>query len=410
MKILLSAYACQPNCGSERGNGWSWAWYLAQMGHEIWVLTCSASQKAIEQFLSTKDSLKLHFIYINALEWLKYFPKRLALIFDNQSKIYYLSWQRQAYRAARQLDRQYQFDLVHHITLGSITGGSQLWRLEKPFIFGPVGGGQIAPPEFKQYFGDRWRTEALRSLFNRYLVSFNFNTRQTLSRADMVLVTNRETANLAARLGGQQIESFIDTGLPPDYFPPEFPLRNQVSKLRLLWVGRLLPRKGLLLILQSLTQIDPDLPLVLTIVGSGELKHCLPDWIETLGLSDRVNYRGFLPWLEVKKEYLKNDVFFFTSLRDSFGSQFLEAMACGLPIVTLNHQGARDFIPKEASIKVPVNKPNETVRELAKAVEYMYHNRDRRLEMGRRGYNFARTQCWTNLAEKMFDYYEKLTR
>jgi glycosyltransferase involved in cell wall biosynthesis len=406
MKILLSAYACQPDCGSERGNGWNWSWHLAKMGHEIWVLTHLHGKETKEKALRLNSMPNLHLIYVDLPEKIQHSikNKNLARFFGDQ--IYYLCWQHQAYKIAQQLDRKYQFELVHHLTLGSITGGSHLWRLNKPFVFGPVGGGQLAPPQFKKYFRGQWMKEALRSFVNQHLVSFNLNTRRTLNRADLVLVTNQETFNLAKRLGARQIEFFLDTGLPQDYFPQTLPIRKNTSELRLLWVGRLLPRKGLPLILESLTKVNPNTPFKMTVVGAGDLSNCVPNWIKEFGLYDRVEYRGFVPWRELKSLYLDNDVFFFTSLRDSCAPQLLEAMAHGLPIITLDLHGAKRLVPNRAGIKVPVTNPTETANALAQAVEYMHNNFEERLSMSQVGYDFAQTQSWSHKVLKMSECYE----
>lgn len=50
MKILLSAYACEPNKGSEPGVGWGWATELAKH-HQVWVLTRDNNQPVIEEYL-----------------------------------------------------------------------------------------------------------------------------------------------------------------------------------------------------------------------------------------------------------------------------------------------------------------------------------------------------------------------
>jgi glycosyltransferase involved in cell wall biosynthesis len=120
----------------------------------------------------------------------------------------------------------------------------------------------------------------------------------------------------------------------------------------------------------------------------------LPDLIRQNGLEGRVTWTGTLPWIEVHAMYLSHDVFMFASLRDSFAMQLLEAMGAGLPIITLDHQGARDFIPVAAALKAPVTTPTETVAALARAVEFCYDNPAQRVAMGQAGYDFACTQTW----------------
>ena len=118
--------------------------------------------------------------------------------------------------------------------------------------------------------------------------------------------------------------------------------------------------------------------------------------------------KGQISWTEVKQEYLTNDVFLFTSLRDSFGSQLVEAMAYALPVIVLNHQGAGDLVPDTAGIKVSVTQPSETVAELALAIELMYKHPQKRWEMGQQGYEFARQQIWSKKAISIDHYYERL--
>ena len=63
-----------------------------------------------------------------------------------------------------------EFDIVHHVTWGSLHIGSQLWRLGKPFVFGPVGGGQVAPRGFSRYLRGGRTVEFIRSfVLVRYL-------------------------------------------------------------------------------------------------------------------------------------------------------------------------------------------------------------------------------------------------
>lgn len=403
MRVLISAYACEPERGSEPGNGWNWAWHLAELGHEVWVLTRPCGQKAIEQVLVSQPMPNLHLVYVDEPTWLKRHIKGQIAIFTQ-----YFIWQKQAYSVALQLDKECGFELVHHVTLASITGGTWLWRLNKPFVFGPVGGGHIAPSAFKKYFVGRWRIEALRSFAVTWVVPFNPSSRKTLSRADLVLVTNHDTLDLAQRLGAPRVEFFLDTSLPQDYFPQEAPTRSTSQELQVLWVGSVYARKALPLTLEALGRVSPLIPFRLTILGGGHLSKYVPSWVKEFGLEGKVEYRGRVPWREVKDAYLDNDVFLFTSLRDSFGSQLLEAMSQGLPIITLDHHGARDFVPAGAGIKVPVINPTETVNALAQAVEYMFKNPQERLQMGKIGYEFAKTQTWKQKALKMNEYYKEL--
>ncbi|MEL6495069.1 MAG: glycosyltransferase family 4 protein [Cyanobacteria bacterium J06623_7] len=372
MRILLSAYACEPNQGTEKGFGWNWAINLARVGHEVWVLTRPEGRREIEELAAVSGTpYTLSILKRNGV-WgiIAQILRQVKLDWQ----YLYLVWQLRALGTAQKLDREIDFDIVHHVSWGSIIAGSWLWLLDKPFVLGPVGGGQIAPVALKQYFGHRWRHEAIRSLCSSSLARFNLVARQSVSQADLVLATNRDTLDLAQELGAKRVKLYLDSGLPPEFFADQLPTKKPGEHLRLLWVGSSEIRKGLRLTLESIAAVDVAISWALTIVGVHAQDVVLRQLIAELNLGDKVNCLGRVSWERVKAEYASHDVFYFTSLRDSFGSQLLEAMAWGLPLITLDHHGARDFVPQDAGIKVPIADAAGTVAALARAIEYLYHN------------------------------------
>ncbi|GAB3823427.1 glycosyltransferase family 4 protein [Hymenobacter jeollabukensis] len=393
MNVLLSAYACNPRHGGEGGNGFHWAWEHAQQGHEVWCLTTEFERADLDSYLAEHAhapiAQRLHVVYVAVAAWVQFLYRWQFGVY-----VHYLVWQHMAWRRARQLDRAVDFDLVHHATYGSLQMGSELWRLGKPLIFGPVGGGQQAPKAFRRYMPGWFKTETMRDAIGGLLMTLSPNARQTVRHAALVLAGNRETAALARRLGAQRVELFLDTGLPESFYGRQYVERRPGPELRLLWLARLYPRKALPLVLEALAQVAPAVRFHLTVIGDGPMGPLVPGWIAQYGLTDRVTWRGEVPWPLIQGEMLAHDVFLFGSLRDSFASQFLEAMACGLPIITLNHQGARDFIPDSAAIKVPVTTPEVTSAALARAVEQLAAAPLRRAAMGRAGYEYALTQTW----------------
>ncbi|GAB2955564.1 hypothetical protein GCM10027048_21730 [Hymenobacter coalescens] len=393
MNVLLSAYACNPQQGGEGGNGFHWAWELATQGHRVWCLTTEFERKDLTPYLAARatdpTAARIEVVYVAVAAWVQFLYRWQFGVY-----LHYLVWQYQAWRTARVLDRTADFSLVHHATYGSLQMGSWLWRLGKPLVFGPVGGGQRAPKAFRRYMPGWFKTETLRDFIGWALISFDPNVRQTMRHAAVVLAGNRETAQMARRLGARRVELFLDTGLPESFYGQHFQERGAHPELRLLWLARLYPRKALPLVLEALAQVAPAVRFHLTVIGNGPMGPLVPGWIRQYGLEDRVTWRGEVPWTQIREELLSHDVFLFGSLRDSFASQFLEAMACGLPIITLDHQGARDFIPLSAAVKVPVTSPEETSAALARAVEQLAASPIRRAAMGRAAYQFALTQTW----------------
>lgn len=403
MKILLSAFACEPDRGSEPGFGWNAAIELARQGNEVWVLTRPEGRAAIERKLAEENVPSLHVVYVKDRPQIRRLIRGNAGYFIN-----YFYWQHQAYKAAKRLDADISFDVIHHMTLGSLQGGSWLWRLKKPMVFGPVGGGQTAPAEFKRYFGKKWAQEATRSLLRCRMAGWNPVLRGTIRNASKTLVTNRDTLRIAQSVGGKNISLFLDTSLPRDFFPDKLPERRTEGGMKLLWVGRLMPRKALRLAVEAMAQVDRGLGVQLYIIGGGELEDQVPGWIAEYGVEEQVVFLGQLPWEQVKEHYLSSDCFLFTSLRDSFGAQVLEAMAYALPVIVLDHHGVRDFVPDDAGIKIPVVYPEQAVKQIAEAISYLCMHPDERRRMGEKGYSFAREHTWEAFGQKMESIYKEI--
>jgi glycosyltransferase involved in cell wall biosynthesis len=165
----------------------------------------------------------------------------------------------------------------------------------------------------------------------------------------MILVTNSATGSICRGLGGGDVRYMLAEGLPRDWIVDS---RNASSDLPVvLWVGRLLPRKAPSLALRAFAELRRRMSARLVIARDVELL-------------------GRVPWQEMRSLYDSADVFLFTSLRDSSGSQFLEALGRGLPAVALNHHGVGDTEVGTGALKVDLPpKPDDLPGRLATALE-----------------------------------------
>jgi glycosyltransferase involved in cell wall biosynthesis len=318
-------------------------------------------------------------------------------------------WQRYAARLAERLCQEEEFDVVHHVSWGTVGAPPLLYRLARPVVWGPLGGGQTMPSAFREYFRPGLMNEYVRKL-RMAMVPLTPRVRRMASRAALTLATNEETRRVLERAGARRLVMMLDNGLPPGFCDDATAHRAPApgGELRLLWAGRCEPRKALPLGLDALARTKADFSL--TVAGDGP---CRAQWEERsrqLGLTDRVKFLGVVPWKRVQELFRSSDVFLFTSLRDSFGSVVLEAMGQGLPILTLDHNGVRSFVSDEAGIRVSVNQPQQTIDELASAVEQLASDPARRQTMGHAALSFARTQTWDLRVEALVGHYRQVVR
>lgn len=341
MKVLLSAYSCLPGEGSEPGIGWNWARNIDAYGHDVVVITRAVNKKRIETFVEHQSVGAIRFAFHD-----------LAPIVQRLYKLplgnymYYLLWQYTATQLALELHRTEGFDRVHHITWGSFRVPSFMGRLGIPFTFGPVGGGEDTPKGLRPGLGWRGRFwDAMRRLSNAAmlpLVGFTFatateivaTTAETLSK---VPARYRHKATIRQAIGIDMQDTLAGSQKAQRRHEP-----HRTSRLELLYVGRLLPWKGIHLLLKALALLGGNKSNIhLTVIGSGT------DLTRLQRLSSRLNLEAAVSWIpsmpreELLQNYSRFDLFAFPSLHDSGGIAVLEALTFGLPVVCLDLGGPR---------------------------------------------------------------------
>lgn len=363
MKILLSAYACEPGKGSEPGIGWSWALGLAHAGHEVWVLTRANNRSAIERALADRPEANLRFIFYDLPRWARWWKRGARGV-----RIYYLLWQWGAYRAARRVCRETRFDLVHHLTFGVFRHPSFLGRLGLPFVFGPVGGGESAPRALRRTFPLRGYLADLARDMANWLVRVDPLMASVYKRAGLTLCKTAETLQRIPGRYRDKCRVYLEVGTDARAQPP--PRHHATEgRFRVLYVGRLLYWKGVHLGLMAFARLLERHPEAhLTIVGSGRDERWLHALAQRLGIGEAVTWISWLERDAVLQVYPRHDVFLFPSLHDSSGNAVLEALAGGLPVVCLKLGGPGELVDDSCGVRVLPGAPAQVVRGLARAL------------------------------------------
>lgn len=189
-------------------------------------------------------------------------------------------------------------------------------------------------------------------------------------RAAQVVHTTTDAAkrHLVARGARKDHVLLIRRGL--DQFPPCKRPRENRRPLRILSVGRLVPKKGYHRQLEILRRLaDDGLDFEARIVGGGRIEESLREYHAELGLHDCVDLLGRRPFTEVKKQYDWADVLIFTGIvapdgdRDGLPNVIPEAMAMGLPVVTAPVAGTTEAIHHGETGFVARNDDYEAWRE-----------------------------------------------
>jgi glycosyltransferase involved in cell wall biosynthesis len=403
-RALLLAYCCSPYHGSEDGAGWNRALGAARYC-DTWVI-CEEKKFApsIRRYLSEHGPLPgLEFVFVPERFWAP-----LLWRIPGAGYLSFNWWHRRALRVAERLHAQHRFDLVHQVNGIGFREPGYLWKLDAPFIWGPVGGTQNYPWRFLLQAGVRVAvSEGVRNICNWLQLRLSWRVRRAARKSVAVLTANSTGQRDFHRAYGIRPLLMLDAGIravsadvPPTPDPDQ--------PLRILWAGGLWPRKALQLLLHALARLPHHVGYELRILGDGSLRKKWQRLATVLKVEHNCRWIGWVPFEEIAKQYRSADVFIFTSLRDTSGNVMLEALAAGVPVVCLDHQGAHDIVTPECGIKIPVQNPRQVVDDLARAIVRLAQAPAERRRLSRGALERAREYLWSQQAEHMAALYEEV--
>ena len=403
MRVLLSAYACEPGRGSEPGVGWSWLLLLAKH-HHVRVLTRRNNVGAILKGLARHPGLRERVECEphdcgDLVLWCK--RHRVLPVW-----LYYLIWQITA--AWKMRGRLGEFDLVHHVTFNGFRTPGLWWSRKTKVVLGPLGGAAVCPRQLLRTFGWRAIGEAIRGASVR-LWFLNPWTIRSLRRADRVLVVTEHMAREFTRHGVRS-SVLLECGVPGELEAP--PNAGSLIRRRgFVWAGSMEPFKGWSLGLRAFArafQGQPDAPL-LRMFGIGAHWEKAKTLARDLGIGDLVVFEGRQGQAVVWDCFRQSRGLLFPSVRDTSGNVILEALACGCPVVCLNHHGAGEMTDDSCAWRVEPASPEEIIEGLAEGLRRLQEEDGLVESMGACGRErVMRLFTWAEKGRRMEGIFEEL--
>jgi len=401
LKVLMSAYACEPGKGSEPEVGWQWALQMARF-HDVTVLTRENNRVGIERALMElrgKQPLP-DFVYHEESLFLLGMKRHL-----HTTKLYYLLWQRSARNVVSQLQKERHFDLFHHVTFAGVRYPAAIWGHGVPCIWGPIGGAESVPVSLLPWKHPRSLAAEISRNTHNLLQSGFFQVLPRRARASTVtLVSTAEMQRVFATMGFET-QLMPTIGLNTNVWK----IRPRVAHggpLKLLFVGNIITLKGVDLALRALKESGTD--ATLTLIGDGNYLPAMRQLTAKLELGSRVCFRGRVPRQEVLKLYSEFDAFIFPSLHDTGGYSVIEAMFNELPVICLDCGGPAVATREGCGVKVPLGTPATVVAGLADAIKLYAGDRERVRKDGHAAReSILKNYNWETKGEQMNEVYQK---
>lgn len=400
MTIFIVAFACEPNRTSEPGVGWNIVGELAKH-HELTVLTRCNNRESIEAYITANPDVphsKIHWEYYDLAEWFHKLKKKIPC----GIQLYQELWQRGA--AKKYKDEFKKYDIVHHLTFGSIFFTPWAAQYTDRLVWGPIGGASGAMEN--AFLKNESFKSRIAETFYRLIAWYSFHPAPWAARlrkkCRAILFRTSELAS-AVKLEPHQLTAVIpETAYAGEVIPRQH--KTDRHPLKIMSVGRLIPLKGVKYTIQAFAKfVESGGEGELHIYGDGPLRSELESLAALLTTNDQrlsatIFFHGNVPNSEILAALDLSDVLIHSSFREGGSWTILEAMAHGVPVVCQHRAGMKDMVTSECGTKITAATPSGLVNGLADAL-LKYHQDHEAIQIhGRAGqervmHNYSWTVC-----------------
>ena len=398
MNILVSAYACAPNMGSEPGMAWNWIANIAKHCR-VFVITEGEWQAEINLALNELPHRQnISFYYIPVSENIRKMCRNQG---DWRFYYYYHKWQKKALSKAKEICGSEQIDILHQLNMIGYREPGLLSKIKNiPIIWGPVGGFGSIPVRYTFDFGlEGVLKQILKNLLNKIQV-YQPNVYSAIKKADLILAATSESKFALQSFRSDEVLLMNETGAG-NIIKENKNLRN--NSLKLMWIGKYDNRKALPLALKTMNDLR-QYPIELHIIGIDKSK--VNESLLT-GLN-KVYFYSWISHQEVQEHFQQCHALLFTSLNEGTPHVVIEALSNGLPVICHDIYGQGDVIDESCGIKIEMETPKKSISGFSKAILKLYNERDTLEKLSKGAYARAIEISWDSKARFMFEHYKKL--
>jgi len=384
MKILLFSYNFPVSVG-ETGDVLYYLFREYADNSELQIDLVTPSDDEKQHLFKFGDNISIHKLPI--------IKKPGKINFQTTGAMFRYAWE--AYKFSRNLIRENNYNLTHAFSAFPCGAISYMlkWKSGLPYII------SLQKSDIQGYD-------------NKFLASHNFIRRivkKIWNNAYFIFANNQELAQSAMESQpGKEVGIIYDRGVDVhDFFPNA--VKTNPDYFTIVCVSHIIPQKGVRFLIQAFKIISGRYRQArLVIAGDGNERISLEQLAQGLEIKDKIFFAGAIPHENVTEYYQKADVFVLPSLEDKISNAVLEALACGLPVITTDTKMTREIISdNENCLFVKMKDSNDLIEKIEKLIL----NRDFGREIGKGNRILAEQRLsWKVIADNYLNNYRKIKK
>lgn len=375
LKIFISAYACEPNLGSEIGVGWHWVLEMSKY-FELWVLTRKSNQESIENWLlKNPNQPKIHFIYYDLPKKLRFWKKGLRGV-----RTYYILWQKLSNSLVKETMKENGIAIYHLLTYGNALWPASRFGQKQFYIWGPTSAGDSIPSEYSIHYSFKGQLiERLRRLSVKTLpLNRGFNTR--CQNANLIFCKTEATLKSIPQKYREKALVFTDVAVEA-IDSSNYPIIREEpgNIIKYYAVGRLDAWRGFDLLIEAFSKaFRLNSNIQLEIIGKGSDKRRLQTLIEKHKMSSIITLAGQVSMESYYQKMANCDVVVNPCLKEGAVTTAFDSMSFAKPLICIETGGYTNYFNNEYALVIPLTSRQEVIVKLTEGILELTDKNQRR--------------------------------
>lgn len=400
-RIALITYDISPYRGSEASVSWNFVMKMSP--HVHLTVLYGHGREDVERYLQDHETPNV--------EWVNIDPKKMAhtgLRGTWEFVRNFKAWQREVFARCSALVKSGRIDLIHYLNPIGFKEPGYCWKIKDvPYVWGPMQAVENRPFSLYRTYTLKGKAGALtRRVVHNALFRLHPRVRKAIRRANTIFSATPNTERLLREIYGKESVYLPENGIPRMERSEAIAWDPSKGPLQLIWVGCVNEeRKAIGILLDALDRI-PALPWHLHVIGGGEIR---PDQQASLRpISDKVTFHGLMPREEVQKLFMAAHLHIVSSMGEGNPTTIWEAMAKGVPTLTLDHCGMKAVVCERCGIKIPIEGYDRVTARIANEIADVCEHPERVKHLSEGVLECSRKFMWENRIPMMLDTYNRL--
>jgi glycosyltransferase involved in cell wall biosynthesis len=327
--------------------------------HKLYVIVGSCSYKFGDY--SELENLKMQnvdFIFIKPNKFIGIIIKLYNILLSKfgawTSYLVYNLWEKQSYYYIKKNISLSKIDVIHFSSPVGFHEPGYLYKLNKPYIWGPVGGFENCKKIFYSHYVNGKKQVILKNILNKISMMFSMRIRTVMKHADIVIACTRSNkAIIEKTYNPRRLIYFPENGITIS--ENEILTKSAIEEkytfngngvLNIIWCGSLVPRKMPNMLVDIIKRVKHKEKINVIMIGSGPLIDYIKQQIVENNLSC-IKILGMMNRNSVFDCFSNSHLHILTSAHESNSTVMMEAMQYCVPSIAIDHCGMADLIIHE---------------------------------------------------------------